>query len=167
MDIKIMANKIKLDISHVTVHNTLKKNEIKPWKVKQWCIPKADAEFVLRMEDILDLYETEYDSKNPVVCVDEQPYQLLNHKIEPIPLKKGQPKKIDYEYEREGTCNIFMITEPFADFRATKATERRTRGGGHVSLIIWTRTTPLINIQLMAILKVIIKTIRIETCALT
>lgn len=52
------------------------------------------------MEDILDLYESEYDPKNPVVCVDEKPYQLLSHKIEPIPLKKGQPEKIDYEYER-------------------------------------------------------------------
>lgn len=92
------------------------------------------------MEDILDLYESEYDPKNPVVCVDEKPYQLLNHKIEPIPMNLGMAgktdengkkilnvRKEDYEYEREGTCNIFMVTEPFADFRDTKITEKRTK----------------------------------------
>jgi hypothetical protein len=79
------------------------------------------------MEDVLDLYESEYDEKNPVVCVDEKPYQLLNHKAEPIPIKIGCSKKEDYEYIREGTCNIFMISEPFNDFRETKVTERRTK----------------------------------------
>ena len=79
------------------------------------------------MEDLLDLYETEYDPEKPVVCVDEKPYQLLDNKIESIPAKKGQPEKIDYEYKREGTCNIFMISEPFNDFRETKVTERRTK----------------------------------------
>ena len=62
------------------------------------------------MEDVLDLYESEYDEKNPVVCVDEKPYQLLDHKTEPIPIKIGTPPKEDYEYIREGTCNIFMIS---------------------------------------------------------
>jgi hypothetical protein len=79
------------------------------------------------MEDVLDIYESEYDEKNPVVCVDEKPYQLLDHKTEPIPIKIGNPKKEDYEYIREGTCNIFMISEPFNDFRETKVTERRTK----------------------------------------
>lgn len=79
------------------------------------------------MEDVLDLYESEYDEKNPVVCVDEKPYQLLGHKTEPIPIKIGNPQKEDYEYIREGTCNIFMISEPFNDFRETKVTETRTK----------------------------------------
>jgi hypothetical protein len=92
------------------------------------------------MEDILDLYESEYDPKNPVVCVDEKPYQLLSHTNEPIPINPEMAgktdengikilnvRKEDYEYEREGTCNIFMLTEPFADFRATKNTEKRTK----------------------------------------
>jgi hypothetical protein len=79
------------------------------------------------MENVLDLYETEYDPKKPVVCVDEKSYQLLDNIIQPIPAKKGQPKKIDYEYEREGTCNIFMISEPFNDFRETKVTEKRKK----------------------------------------
>lgn len=94
---------------------------------KEWCIPKADAEFVCRMEDILDVYESEYDSKKPVVCVDEKPYQLLDNCIKPIPIEKGQPEKVDYEYKRNGTCNIFMISEPFNDFRETKVTETRKK----------------------------------------
>ena len=91
------------------------------------------------MEDVLDLYESEYEERNPVICVDEKPYQLLDNKIEPIPMnpeKAGKPKKDknelnikkeDYEYVREGTCNIFMISEPFNDFREVKVTERRTK----------------------------------------
>ena len=92
------------------------------------------------MEDILDLYESEYDEKNPVVCVDEKSYQLLDHANEPIPMniekvgkrnEKGKietiVEKIDYEYERHGTCNIFMISEPFNGFREIKVTERRTK----------------------------------------
>ena len=55
------------------------------------------------MEDILDLYESEEDPQNPVACIDEKPYQLLNNKIEPISMKKGKAKKVDYEYKREGT----------------------------------------------------------------
>ena len=79
------------------------------------------------MEDVLDVYESEYVSEKPVVCVDEKPYQLLNNKIEPIPLEKGKSKKIDYEYKREGTCNIFIISEPFNGLREVKVTKRRTK----------------------------------------
>lgn len=92
------------------------------------------------MEDLLDLYETVYDPENPVVCVDEKPYQLLDNKIEPIPMnpekagkldknckKISNVRKEDYEYKREGTCNIFMISEPFNDFRETKVTETRKK----------------------------------------
>jgi hypothetical protein len=92
------------------------------------------------MEDVLDLYESEYDPKNPVVCVDEQPYQLLAQIVEPIEMKAEMSRKTDengkkilnvrkedYEYEREGTCNIFMITEPMGDFRDAKSTKRRTK----------------------------------------
>jgi hypothetical protein len=79
------------------------------------------------MEDILDLYESESDSENPVVCIDEKPYQLLDNKIQPIQMESGKPKKVDYEYKREGTCNLFMISEPFNGFRDCKVTERRTK----------------------------------------
>ena len=79
------------------------------------------------MENILDLYESEYDSQKPVVCIDEKPYQLLDNKIQPIPMENGKSQKIDYEYIREGTCNIFMISEPFNGFRDCKVTQRRTK----------------------------------------
>jgi hypothetical protein len=79
------------------------------------------------MEDILDLYESEYDPENPVICVDEKPYQLLDNLIKPIPIKKGKVQKIDYEYKREGTCNIFMISEPFNGFRSCKVSQQRTK----------------------------------------
>jgi hypothetical protein len=79
------------------------------------------------MENLLDLYESEYDFKNPVVCVDEKPYQLLDNCIKPVPMESGKPGKIDYEYKRNGTCNIFMVSEPFNDFRETKVTETRKK----------------------------------------
>lgn len=63
-------------ISDETVRRELKKNDLKPWVKKRWCIPTAGAEFVWRMEDILDLYAEPYDPKRPTVCFDEQPVQL-------------------------------------------------------------------------------------------
>jgi hypothetical protein len=56
----------------------LKKNELKPWRVKEWVIPTASAEFVCGMEEVLDLYEQPYDEMHPVVCLDESPHQLIS-----------------------------------------------------------------------------------------
>lgn len=77
------------------------------------------------MEDVLDLYESKHNEKEPVICVDEKLYQLLYDYLEPIPINKGKPKKIDYEYKRNGTCNIFMVSEPFNGIRKCKVTEKR------------------------------------------
>lgn len=79
------------------------------------------------MENILSLYESEYDADYPLVCVDEKSYQLLDDKIKPIPMKAKNVKKEDSEYIREGTCNIFMISEPFNDFREVKVTKQRRK----------------------------------------
>ena len=79
------------------------------------------------MEDLLDLYESEHDTEHPVVCVDEKSYQLLEDRLKPIPIEKNQSEKIDFQYKRKGTCNIFMISEPFNNFRETKVTERKTK----------------------------------------
>ena len=79
------------------------------------------------MEDILDLYAKPYDLMCPVICMDEQPYQLLDHIIEPLPMKKGSCKKEDYEYERKGTCCIFMFTEPLSNWRHVNVRHRRTK----------------------------------------
>ena len=72
------------------------------------------ADFVAHMEDVLDLYAEPYDPQRPVVCFDESSTQLLADVREPLPAKPGKPKRVDYEYRREGTRNLFMTCEPLA-----------------------------------------------------
>lgn len=79
------------------------------------------------MEDVLDVYEQPYDPKRPVICFDERPCQLLGDTIVPIPMKPGSPRKEDYEYERNGTCCVFMAFEPLAGRRIVSVKERRTK----------------------------------------
>lgn len=84
------------------------------------------AEFVWRMEDVLDLYEEPYDPNKPVLCFDEIPYQMVAEKRTPLPQKPGRPQRYDYEYERKGTANIFAFFEPKSGWRHLDITERRT-----------------------------------------
>lgn len=79
------------------------------------------------MEDVLDLYAEPYDSTCPQVCFDERPVQLLGETFAPIPMKKGQARRYDYEYEREGTANLFMMAQPLTGWRMVKTTARRTK----------------------------------------
>ena len=92
--------------------------------VKEWCIPEANAEYVARMEDVLDVYQRPYDPLLPVVCIDETNKQLI--KQTRIPCAPGQPEIVDYEYERNGVADVFMIFEPLAGKRETIVTETRT-----------------------------------------
>ena len=78
------------------------------------------------MEDVLDLYAEEYDPRRPVICVDELSYQLLSEVREPLPAAPGKARRRDYEYHREGTCNLFVAIEPLAGKRQVSVTERRT-----------------------------------------
>lgn len=78
------------------------------------------------LEDVLDLYAEPYDSQYPVVCFDESPYQLLSEVREPLPATPGHPVRYDYEYRREGSCNLFMFLEPLQGWRHVKVTDRRT-----------------------------------------
>ncbi len=104
-----------------------KKNELKPWLKEQWVIPpKANAEFVCAMEDVLEVYQRPYDPKRPVVCLDETSKQLVAETRVPIPAEPGQPARVDYEYERRGTANLFMEFEPLAGRRHVTITDRRT-----------------------------------------
>lgn len=89
--------------------------------------PEADAEFVANMEEVLEIYAKPYDPKNPVVCMDEQPVQLIGETRVPIPATKEHPKRVDYEYERKGTASIFMFVEPLAAFRQATARPQRTK----------------------------------------
>ena len=95
---------------------------------KMWCIPpKQNAEFVARMEDVLEVYSRPYDPDYPVVCMDEKPFQLLDEYLEPIPMgKDNHTKKYDCEYVRKGSCSIFMFTEPLGQWREAHALPRRT-----------------------------------------
>jgi len=79
------------------------------------------------MEDVLDLYAEPFKPWQPVVCFDERPCQLLADTREAIPMQPGQPKRYDYEYERHGTCNLFMLCQPLAGWRQVKVTARRTK----------------------------------------
>ena len=79
------------------------------------------------MEDILDLYALPYDPEIPLVCMDEKPYQLLDHKLCPLRLQPGKAAREDYEYVRKGTCSIFVFAEPLAGWRHVTARERRTK----------------------------------------
>ena len=98
-------------------------------KIEYWVIPpEADAEFVAGMEDVLETYEKPYDPNCPVLCMDEQPVQLLKETRTPIPATAEHGKRVDYEYERAGTANIFMFTEPLAGWReaAVRTTKTKT-----------------------------------------
>ena len=82
--------------------------------------PKENGEFVACMEDVLDLYKKPYDHDYPIVCMDEQPVQLINETRTPIEAKPGRAERHDYEYERCGTAACFMFTEVLAGWRKVK-----------------------------------------------
>jgi hypothetical protein len=78
------------------------------------------------MEDVLEVYHRPYDARRPLVCLDEASKQLIGETVLPLPAEPGQPERFDYEYERKGTANLFMISEPLLGWRAVRVTERRT-----------------------------------------
>jgi transposase len=98
-------------ISKETIRRRLGENDLKPWQRKMWCIPKVDAEYVARMEDVLDLYMEPPDEKRPVVSFDETPTQLIGEARIPVPVAPGRPERIDYEYRRNGTANLFVFVD--------------------------------------------------------
>src|SRR5271154_2079594 len=113
-------------LSRETVRRRLAENDLKPWRKDMWCIPKVDAEYVARMEDVLDLYAEEPDPSHPVVCFDESPAQLIGEVREPIPAAPGQPERYDCEYRRNGTANLFVFLDVHRSWRHVKVTEHRT-----------------------------------------
>jgi hypothetical protein len=88
--------------------------------------PAANAEFVCAMEDVLELYHEPYDPLRPVVCFDECTKQLIGETRTPLPMRPGEPQRYDYEYERHGTCNLFMFFEPLKGWRHIDVTDQRT-----------------------------------------
>lgn len=92
-----------------------------------WCIPpEQDAAFVCQMEQVLEVYQRPYDPAYPVVCMDEQPKQLIRESRLPLAAVPGQPLRQDYEYVREGVCDVWMFAEPLAGYRRVAVTGTRT-----------------------------------------
>lgn len=121
-------------------------------KIEYWVIPpEQDGEFVACMEEVLATYAEAYNPKRPVLCMDEQPVQLLKETRVPIPATRKHGTRVDYEYERNGTASIFLFAEPLSGFRQATARARRTKadwavevaqlldarytGGGPVTLV--------------------------------
>ena len=101
---------------------------MKPWRKQMWCIPpEQNAEFVCAMENVLEVYQRPYDPKRPVVCMDETSKQLVQETRVSPPPRPGQAERFDYEYERNGTANVFMFCEPLAGRRRATVTDRRTK----------------------------------------
>ena len=113
-------------ISRETVRRRLAENELKPWREKMWCVPKIDGEYVARMENVLDLYAEPPDPKYPVVCLDESPVQLIGEVREPIAAAPGQIERVDYEYRRCGTVNLFVAVDAHRPWRKVSVTQQRT-----------------------------------------
>jgi hypothetical protein len=96
--------------------------------IEYWVIPpEENAEFVAHMEEVLETYAKAYDSAHPVLCMDEQPVQLLKETRVPIQASQSHGKRVDYEYERNGTASIFMFAEPLSGYRQATARAHRTK----------------------------------------
>jgi transposase len=115
-----------ITLSADTVARRLDELALKPWQEKMWCISTLTAEYVARMEDILALYAEAPDPRRPVVCFDETPRQLIGEARVPIRAEPGKPARVDYEYVRNGTANVFMFVDVNRPWRHAKVTDRRT-----------------------------------------
>ena len=113
-------------LSGATVGRRLAAMKLKPWREKMWCIPTVTAEYVARMEDVLALYAEPPDARRPVVCFDETPRQLIGETRVPIPPQSGRPRRVDYEYVRHGTANVFVFVDVHRPWRHAKVTDHRS-----------------------------------------
>ena len=94
--------------------------------MKNWCIGKPSARYVAKMEDVLAVYARPYDALHPVVCLDEVSKELHTTPHGALPMASGQPQRQDYEYARQGVCNLFLAVEPLTGQRTVRVTARRT-----------------------------------------
>jgi len=92
-----------------------------------WCIGEITGEYLARLENILGLYRLPYNRKRPVICIDELPVQFLADKVEPIEMKSGLVKKVDYQYQRGGTAAVFVAFEPLSGKRLVRVYRHRTK----------------------------------------
>ena len=110
-------------------------------KIQYWVIPpEANAEFVAHRENVLDTYALPPNAQVPVLCMDEQPVQLLKETRIPLVATKAHAKRVDYEYERAGTASIFMFTEPLSGWRTVRVRKQRTQGDWAIEMAELLRT---------------------------
>ena len=88
---------------------------------------ECDAEFAASMEDVLSIYERPYNAAIPVLCMDEQLVQLVKEVKTPLQATAKHARRVDYEYERAGTANVFMLAEPLAGWRKVVIRETKTK----------------------------------------
>lgn len=125
---RLVEHKVVDSISTECVRQTLKKNELKPWQNECWVIPpKEDADFVCAMEDVLEVYHRDYKEDEVLICMDETSKQHLKETRTPLPQKENSVEKYDYEYERNGVSNLFMLSAPLEGWRHVKVTDRHTK----------------------------------------
>ncbi|MCC6942662.1 MAG: IS630 family transposase [Novosphingobium sp.] len=101
------------------------KNDLKPWRRVMWCIGALTEDYRSRMYALLELYARPVNRSEPVICIDEKSLQLIGHSREPLPMASHQPTKQDYEYERNGTTNLFVAVEPKGGKRIVSVTAHR------------------------------------------
>lgn len=114
-------------ISRDTIGIILREHDLKPWQQKMWCVSEVDDEFIKRMEEVLDVYEMPYNGDFPVVCLDEKPVALHSDTRPGVPMSEGNSKRVDYEYKRNGSVNVFCAVEPKAGVYINEVTECRDR----------------------------------------
>ncbi|BAZ00490.1 transposase [Tolypothrix tenuis PCC 7101] len=114
-------------ISTESIRLILVEHDLKPWQQESWCVPTVTTTYLERMEDVLEVYERPYAKERPVVCLDEKLIQLTEQVRPEQGIKPGTPERVDYEYKRNGTANVFMAIEPRRGSYYTKVTTQRKR----------------------------------------
>ena len=114
-------------ISKEKVRLILREHDLKPWQYQMWCVPELTDKYIQRMEDILDLYEKDYNGKEPVICLDEKPVALFGDKRSLIPFSQGKGNRVDYEYSRNGSVNVFCAIEPLKGRYFNHVTEKKKK----------------------------------------
>ena len=125
---RVVADGIVTSIGKEKIRVILREHDLKPWLQRMWCVPKLDEEYIKRMEDVLNVYQRAYNPLFPVVCLDEKPAVLHSDVRRPIPMEEGKVRRVDYEYKRCGTANIFCAVEPKAGKYFNKVTAKRCAG---------------------------------------
>ncbi len=115
-----------VNFGKTTVWRAMKRNKLRPHRSEYWCIPSITDAFVLCMERVLYLYSLPYDRDNPVVCMDEAALQILSDVKQRLEMNGENTEKIDYEYRRLGTKNLFVFIEPKTGRYYVRATDSRT-----------------------------------------